>query len=145
MPNNYEDSAKELNLPDIIARFDRIKMRNAHRDTRMAQVRAIRQGKMSEVAPDLFPDSGPWQEPIVANMIDVAARDIAEMLAPLPTFNCTSPTMTSERARELATQKTKVAQGYVATSDLQVQMYTGADQYVTYGFLPFRVEIDYEH
>jgi len=144
MPDSYEDSGMTPNLPEIIARFDRIKMRNAHRDTRMAQVRAIRQGKMSEVAPDLFPDSGPWQEPIVANMIDVAARDVAEMLAPLPTFNCSSPTMTSERSRELASQRTKVAQGYVNASDLQVQMYTAADQYVTYGFLPFRVEIDYD-
>lgn len=144
MPNSYEDSGKVPNLPEIIARFERVKTRSAHRDTRMAQVRAIRQGKMSEVAPDLFPDSGPWQEPIVANMIDVAARDVAEMLAPLPTFNCTSPTMTSERSRELASMRTKVAQGYVSASDLQVQMYSGADQYVTYGFLPFRVEIDYD-
>lgn len=144
MPNPYEDAGNQPKMTEILARFERIKNRHSHRDTRMSQVRAIRAGKMSQVAPDLFPESGPWQEPIVANMIDVAARDIAEMLAPLPTLNCTSPTMTGERARENATTKTKVAQGYVAASDLQIQMYTGADQYVTYGFLPLRVEIDYE-
>jgi len=110
----------------------------------MAQVRSIRMGKMSEVAPDVFPETGPWQEPIIANMIDIAARDMAEMIAPLPTFTAGSMTMTSERAREAASLKTKVALGYVTNSDLQVQMYNAADWYVTYGFLPIRVEADYE-
>jgi hypothetical protein len=144
MPNSYEDSGKEVNLPEIISRFNRSKQRFAHRDTRMAQVRAIRQGKMSEVAPDLFPDSGPWQEPIVANMIDIAARDVAEMLAPLPTFACSSPNMSSEKSRENASIRTRIAHGYINTSELDVQMYTAADQYVSYGFLPFRIEIDYD-
>lgn len=144
MPNSYEDSGKEINLPEIINRFNRSKQRFAHRDTRMAQVRAIRQGKMSEVAPDLFPDSGPWQEPIVANMIDIAARDVAEMLAPLPTFACSSPNMSTEKARENASIRTRIAHGYINASELDVQMYTAADQYVSYGFLPFRVEIDYD-
>jgi hypothetical protein len=77
-------------------------------------------------------------------MIDIAARDMAEMIAPLPTFTAGSMTMTSERARENASLKTKVALGYVTNSDLQVQMYNAADWYVTYGFLPIRVEADYE-
>ncbi len=133
-----------INIENISDRFTRIRNRYSQRDSRMAQVRSIRMGRMSEVAPDVFPETGPWQEPIVANIIDVAARDMSEMIAPLPTFTAGSMTMTSDRAREMASIKTKVALGYVTNSDLQVQMYTAADQYVTYGFLPIRVEVDYE-
>jgi hypothetical protein len=134
----------DINIENVSERFTRIRNRFSKRDARMAQVRSIRMGKMSEVAPDVFPETGPWQEPIIANMIDIAARDMAEMIAPLPTFTAGSMTMTSERAREAASLKTKVALGYVTNSDLQVQMYNAADWYVTYGFLPFRVEADYE-
>lgn len=98
---------------------------------------------MSEVAPDLFPMDGPWQEPIVANMIDVAARDLAEMVAPLPAFNCSGPTMTSERSKSRASQKTKIALGYVTQSKLQVQMLTAADWYLSYGLVAGRVEVDW--
>ena len=133
-----------INITTLSERFSRIRNRYSSRDSRMAQVRAIRMGKMSEVAPDVFPETGPWQEPIIANMVDIAARDMAEMIAPLPTFTAGSMTMTSERAREMASLKTKVALGYVTNSDLQVQMYNAADWYVTYGFLPIRVEADYE-
>jgi hypothetical protein len=131
-------------VDNLMDRFSRIKLRYNNRDTRMSQVQAIRNGRMSDVAPDLFPNAGPWQEPIVANMIDVAARDFSDMLGPLPSFNCTSITMTSDRARENATMKTKIALGYSTNSDLQNQMYSGADKYITYGFLPFRVDIDYD-
>jgi hypothetical protein len=133
-----------IDITSISDRLHRIRNRYSKRDSRMAQVRSIRMGKMSEVAPDVFPETGPWQEPIIANMIDIAARDMAEMIAPLPTFTAGSMTMTSERAREAASLKTKVALGYVTNSDLQVQMYSAADWYVTYGFLPMRIEADYE-
>jgi hypothetical protein len=131
-------------ISQLLDRFGRLKQHYAQRDAKMLQVQAIRNGRMSDIAPDIFPETGAWQQPIVANMIDIAARDMAEMIAPLPSFNCTSPTMTSERARENATIKTKVALGYATMSDLQVQMFTAADWYVTYGFLPFKVELDYE-
>lgn len=127
---------------DIVQRYWRERTRNADRDTRMGQVLAVREGRMSDVAPDLFPDSGPWQEPIVANMIDIAARDLSEMIAPLPAVNCWSPSMTSEAAQRKADKRTKIATGMVTASDLQNQMYSAADQYLTYGFLPGRVEID---
>lgn len=127
---------------DIVQRYWRERTRSADRDTRMGQVLAVREGRMSDVAPDLFPDTGPWQEPIVANMIDIAARDLSEMIAPLPAVNCWSPSMTSEAAMKRADRRTKIATGMVIASDLQNQMYSAADQYLTYGFLPGRVEID---
>ena len=126
------------------AKFDRVKNIYTPRDIRMAQVAAIREGRMAEIAPDVFPDSGTWSQPIVANMIDIAARDISDMIAPLPSFNCSSPSMVSERARENASLKTKIAIGYSHLSKLQVQMYSAVDWYISYGFLPFKVELDYE-
>ena len=131
-------------VKELQGTYNKLRQKFRKRDTRMSQVQAIREGRMSEVAPDLFPDTGPWQEPIVANMIDVAARDMAEMLAPLPSFNCTDPSTTGQAAQSRATKRTQIANAYITASDLQVQMLSAADRYVTYGMLPFRVEVDYE-
>lgn len=125
-----------------VDRYFRLRTRYAGRDTRMQQVLAVREGRMAEVAPDLFPDEGPYTSPVTANIIDVAARDLAEMIAPLPAINCWSPNMTSESAQKKADKRTKIATGLVIGSDMQQQMYNGADWYLTYGFLPGRVEID---
>ncbi len=38
-----------------------------------------------------------------------------------------------------ADTRTRIATNYFAHSDLQVQMYTGADVYITFGFVPFIV------
>ena len=130
-------------LRSMLQRYDRVRRRYAQRDARIGQVMAVREGRMSDVAPDLFPEAGPFQEPITANMIDVAARDIAEMIAPLPSVNCTSPSMITDRAQAKADVRTKIVQGYISTSDLQTQMLTGADWYITTGFLPAKVEIDH--
>lgn len=127
---------------EIVGRFARLKSRYARRDSKMAQVYAVRDGRMAEIAPDLFPDTGPFQSPITANMIDVAARDIAETMAPLPSVNCRSPHMVKDSDQRKADTRTKIVQGYISTSDLQVQMYTGADDYITAGFLPGRIVID---
>lgn len=128
---------------EVVSRFTRLKARYAERDTRMAQVLAVREGRMSDIAPDMFPDTGPFQEPITANMIDVAARDLAEMIAPLPAVNCHSSSMVKDSDQRRADVRTKIVQGYISTSDLQTQMFTGADWYLTYGFLVGKVELDY--
>lgn len=126
----------------VLSRFRRARIKATDRDVRMAQILAIREGRMNEVAPELFPEAGPFQEPIVANMIDIAARDTAEMIAPLPSISCASPSMVSDKDQERADTRTKICQGIVSQSALQVQMYTGADQYLSYGFLPGIVESD---
>ncbi len=78
----------------------------------------------------------------VANMVDIAARDLSEVIAPLPAFNCNSTTMVSEQARKRADKRGEIVNGYVDFSNLQAQMFTAADRYVTYGFVPAQVEID---
>ena len=126
---------------DLKKKYERLRSNNASRDARMGLVRMIRQGRMNEVYPDLFP-AGPLNMGIVANMIDVAAHDLAEVLAPLPAFNCASSKSVSDSARKFAEKRSLIVQGYVAHSDLGRQMYRAADQYFTYGHVPSLIEID---
>ena len=52
--------------------------------------------------------------------------------------------MVSDQARKAADTRTRIANYYVSASDLQIQMYSGADWFNTYGMLPSIVEMDYE-
>ena len=73
-----------------------------------------------------------YPKPLVANFVDVAARDLAEVMAPLPSFNCAATNMVSDSARKAADTRTRIANFYVTGSELQIQMYTGADWFNTY-------------
>ena len=109
----------------------------------MRDVLSARQGDISKVYPSMFSEEYP--KPLVANMIDVAARDLAEAMAPLPSFNCSASNMVSDAARKAADVRARIANYYVDRSQLQVQMYTGADWYNTYGMLIGRIDLDYEN
>jgi hypothetical protein len=102
----------------------------------------VRQGKISQVYPNFFPDG--IDQNVVANFIDIVARDLSEVMAPLPAVNCSAANQTNDRARKFADTRTRIASNYFNHSDLQVQMYNGADMYITYGFLPFIIELDEE-
>jgi len=130
-----------LSIDEVKNTYDRYRKMFDDRDQRMGQVLQVRQGKMRDVYPDLFPD-GPFENPIVANMVDIAARDLAEVIAPLPSFSCTSTSMVSDVARKKADKRGDIVNGIVNFSDLQSQMFTAADRYVTYGFVPAQVEVD---
>jgi hypothetical protein len=105
-------------------------------------VREVRKGNINKVFPGLFPDDYP--KPMVANFIDIAARDVAEVIAPLPAFNCNATNVVSDAARKRADKRTMIVAGYRDQSRLQTHMFTGADRYITFGMVPFVVEIDYE-
>jgi hypothetical protein len=108
----------------------------------MRDVLSVRQGDISKVYPAMFSEEYP--KPLVANFIDVAARDLAEAMAPLPSFNCSAANMVSDAARKSADIRTRIANFYVTSSELSLQMYSGADWFNTYGLLPAMVEMDYE-
>ena len=129
---------------EVASLYNRLRVQNNDRDQRMRDIKQVRGGQMGMVFPELFPEDGPFTRPIVANMIDVAARDLAEVIAPLPSFNCSSSSMVSDSARKRAELRTRIATYYVQYSQLQKQAYTAADRYVTYGFVPGIVEIDWE-
>ena len=131
-----------LNSKEIIAKVARLQTKYAKRDQRMRDVLSVRQGDISKVYPSMFSEDYP--RPLVANFIDVAARDLAEAMAPLPAFECSATNMVSDQARKAADTRTRIANYYVTSSDLQIQMYSGADWFNTYGMLPAIVEMDYE-
>ena len=130
-----------LNITQIANKVEALKRRNASRDARMGDVLEVRRGNLVNVFPEMFPEGA--TKAMIANFVDVAARDVSEVLAPLPSFNCTSSNI-SDRAKKFADTKTLIANNYVQFSRLQTQMYQGADWYGTYGFLPIVVEADQE-
>lgn len=130
-------------LGDIPSRVDALRARYAHSDSRAAEIQAVRRGDFEAIAPDLFSDQ--FKRPVVANMIDTSARDMAAMLAPLPAFNCSAGSMLSERAKRFADKRTKIARNYVDSSKVELQMADkGADNYNSYGFVVGCVEPDFK-
>jgi hypothetical protein len=131
-----------LSMDQIAARVQSLRYRNSERDARNLDVLAVRKGKIAEVYPNFFPDG--VDANVVANFIDIVARDLSEVMAPLPAINCSAANQVSDRARTFADKRTRIATNYFSNSDLQVQMYQGADQYITFGFVPFIIELDEE-
>jgi hypothetical protein len=129
-----------LTIEQIAARVQSLRYRNSERDARNLDVLAVRKGKIAEVYPDFFPDG--VDANVVANFIDIVARDLSEVMAPLPAVNCSAANQVSDRARSFADKRTRIASNYFSHSDLSVQMYSGADWYLTYGFVPFIIELD---
>jgi hypothetical protein len=131
-----------LSMEQVAARVENLRFRNAERDGRNLDVLAVRKGQIASVYPDFFPDG--VDANVVANFIDIVARDLSEVMAPLPAVNCSAANSVSDRARQFADKRTRIASNYFAHADLAVQMYQGADWYLTYGFLPFFIELDEE-
>jgi hypothetical protein len=131
-----------LSIQQIAARVDSLKQRSSERDGRAQDVLAVRKGNIANVYPSFFPEG--VEANVVANFIDIVARDLSEVMAPLPAVNCSAANQVSDRARSFADKRTRIASNYFAHSDLQVQMYTGADHYITFGFVPFIIELDEE-
>ena len=131
-----------LTIPQVVSRVQTLRYRNSARDQRNGDVQFVRQGKISQVYPNFFPDG--IDQNVVANFVDVVARDLAEMIAPLPAINCSAVNQTSDRARTFADKRTRIAANYFRHSELEVNMFNGADMYITYGFLPFIIELDEE-
>jgi len=129
-----------LSMEQVAARVQSLRYRNNERDARNLDVLAVRKGKIAEVYPDFFPDG--VDANVVANFIDIVARDLSEVMAPLPAVNCSAANAVNDRARSFADKRTRIAANYFQHSDLAVQMYSGADWYITYGFIPFIVELD---
>ena len=132
-----------MDIDDLGVKVRKLREHYHLRDARWADLLSIRQGNIQQVFPELF--SSDFPKPMVANFIDIAARDVAEVIAPLPAFNCDTTDAISDRARKRADKRTQIAAGYRDSCNLQTQMYTGADRYLTYGMLAFVVEPDFEN
>ena len=132
-----------LTVKEIDAKLARLRTKYAPRDQRMRDVLSVRQGDLSKVFPSMFSEDYP--KALVANFIDVAARDLAEAGAPMPSFNCSATNMVSDAQRKAADTRTRIANYYVSFSDLALQNYNNVDWYNTYGMSIGMVEMDYEN
>src|SRR5689334_16937863 len=104
---------------------------------------AIRKGDYESVAPGMF-NTAEFDKPLVANLIDTTARDIAEVMAPLPSFNCTSANLSNDADQKRQDLRAAIANSYVQSSRLQDQMFEGADRYGSFGFMAYIVEPDFD-
>lgn len=131
-----------LSIKEIALRVDRLKVKYSERDSSMGTVLEARKNNYAFIAPEMLPEG--MGAPLVANQVDVFARDIAEKIAPLPTISCSSGSMVSDRAKTFSDKRTKIANHYVSHSRLKTQMYSGVDWYVTFSFVPFYIEPDFD-
>lgn len=132
-----------LTLENVSAKVDALRRAAADRDRRQKDVRDIRSGDVDSVVPGAMPDA--WPKPIVANMIDNAARDQAEVMGAMPSINASSGFATSQRAKKFAGKRTKIANHYVQNSRLGAgAQVTFCDHYGTYGMGVYVIEPDFE-
>ena len=125
-----------------VARVKTIMERNRERDQRMSEVRMVRTGNAHLMFSSIFPAD--WPKPMIANTIDVIAQDVSEQVGVMPTFTASGDSIIDPTARKRADKRTKLVNHYAWSSRLGVQLPAGADKFVTYGFLPVRVEANYD-
>jgi hypothetical protein len=130
-------------MRELVQAYEQLKARNAERDKRMRDVAMVRAGNADQVFRGLFPE-GTWSKPIIANLIDVVARDVAEQAGVLPTITAAGDSSLDDSQRTKADKRTKIANYYVAASRLGTELLRGADQLGTYGFCVFRVEPNFK-
>ena len=130
-------------MTNYAAKFDAIRKRNTERDKRMREVSLVRAGHAEQVFPGLFPE-GAWSKPIVANLIDVVAKDLSEQIGVIPTITATGDSSLNDATRSKADKRTKIANFYIAASRLSTHIIRAADQLITYGFVPLRVEPNFK-
>ena len=123
-------------------RVERLRKQNLERDKRMRAVGLVRTGHANALFKDLFPSD--WPRPIISNTIDVIAQDVAEQVGVLPTFTAAGDSIINESQRSRADKQTKIVNHYVYASRLGSRLIQAADRFNTYGFLPVRVEANYD-
>lgn len=129
--------------PDAIAmKVEGLRRMNSDRDNRMRNVQQVRSGDVRTILPGFFPDY--WPQPIIANTIDVVARDMAEQVGKMPTLTCVAAVNVSNLQKKFSIKRTKIAHKYADVSKLRVKLPEAADWLVTYGFVPFIVEPDFD-
>ncbi|HEY6018548.1 MAG TPA: hypothetical protein VIY48_01175 [Candidatus Paceibacterota bacterium] len=132
-----------LAIGNVANKVESLRRAAAGRDKRQRDVHDVRSGDIENVIPGSMPDA--WPRPIVANLIDTSARDIAEMMGGMPSINCASGVLTTDKAKKFSGKRTKIANYYSQASHLpaghQVQF---CDYYNTFGMAVYVVEPDFE-
>lgn len=132
-----------LLIENIAQKVEALRRAAEERDERYRNVHDVRSGDIDTVLPGAMPDA--WPRPIVANMIDTSARDMAEVMGVMPSLNCASGVITTDKSKKFAGKRTKIVNHYSQYSQLdgghQVQF---CDYYNTYGMSIYVIEPDFE-
>lgn len=130
-------------LENIFNRVEALRRAASDRDQRHRDVHDVRSGDIDTVIPGSMPEA--WPKPIVANLIDTSARDLAEVMGTVPSVNCSTGILTTAKSKNFSSKKTKVANWYLQRSGLnagkQVEL---ADHFTTYGIALYVVEPDFQ-
>ena len=125
-----------------LAHYTRLTSRFQKRKRVMELVHGVRQGNIRQLFPSELDFSITFEGSPIANFVDTVARDMAEVLAPLPALACVSGKMQTDADQKRAERKNRIGDHYWYMSHLEKQMLRGADRYVTYSFLPYFIEPD---
>lgn len=128
---------------DLMRLYEKLVERGQERQTRNQQVTSARRGNVQDVLPGVFPEN--WPKPVIANVLDTTARDLAEVLARMPNIDCSTSNLTTEKAKRFAAKKTKICLYYIEKSRLPIQLFSGADWFFSYAAMPIIVEPDFKH
>ena len=123
-------------------RFRRVRQEQADAQRRMNAVGLVRTGHANEVFGNIFPES--WPKPVIANMIDIAATDTAEMVGVMPTLTAFGDESLNESQRSRAAKLTKIVNAYTYETRLGTSLVTAGDYLASYGQAILRVEPDYD-
>lgn len=130
-------------IEQISKKVESLRRAAADRDQRYNDVHDVRSGDVDTVMPGAMPDA--WPKPIVANLIDTSARDMAEVMGAMPSINCATGISTTDKSKKFSGKKTKVANHYVQASGLNAgKQVVLADHYTTYGMAIYTVEPDFK-
>lgn len=130
-------------IETIAARVKDLQAYYARRDVETSQLRALRSGNWEELMPGAFNEDYP--APMVANRVDVMARDVAASLSGMPSISCSAAGGSSDSKKRFAEKRTKIANWYVGVSNLAARMHDVGDSFNAYGMAVFFVEPDFEH
>lgn len=132
-----------LSYDQIANKVESLRRAAADRDQRHRDVHDVRSGDIDTVIPGSMPDA--WPKPIVANLVDTSARDMSEVMGVMPSVNCTTSIMTTAKAKQFNSKKTKIANWYLIESNLYAgQQIVAADYYLTYGMAIYVIEPDFQ-
>ncbi|WAB09265.1 portal protein [Streptomyces phage Stella] len=132
-----------LTIDKVAQKVEALRRAAADRDQRQRDVHDVRSGDIDTVMPGAMPDA--WPKPIVANMIDTSARDMAEVMGSMPSINCAAGVTTTEKSKKFSGKRTKVANAYVQQSQLHSgHQVTFCDYYNTFGMAVYVIEPDFK-
>lgn len=131
-----------VDIKNIDMRVRAMRKLRHDRDQAVELVRSVRRGRIDEQFPMHFADDMPRS--IASNFIDIAARDVAELMAPLPALACASRNMRTAADERRAGDKNKIGQSYWTHSKLPLLNIRFCDALNSYSFGSYLVEPDFE-